>query len=343
MEPKDPISDEQLSSFLRKWQTPDAPSSLEARVFRLRRARVWQRHPWLVLATSSALAAGGYAGYVRLTDRQPQQLQVSTVTLIAATSAARCSTPSELQESLSVPIPKPIPTPETRHSPPPAAPQDAKPAPAEEQANVNYPYLPPPPGVYRIGNGVSAPSVVEKVTPPYSDEGRASGLAGTVKLSVVVGKDGSATDVRVFQQVGLGLDERAVEAVRKWKFKPGFKDGNPVPVIANIDVNFRLSKASSWTLIRAIFDTPPETTRPALLEAPRHDYEEPEERTEVRVSFEIDENGVPINFHAQSTPSVPRRESEAIALLSGWQFRPGMKDGKPVSVPGTFTFVRTKS
>jgi protein TonB len=95
-------------------------------------------------------------------------------------------------------------------------------------------------GVFRVGGGVSAPSVLFKVDPEYSEEARKAKYSGTVLLSVVVDSEGRARDIRVIKSLGMGLDEKAVEAVQKWKFKPGLKGGQPVNVRAQIEVNFRL-------------------------------------------------------------------------------------------------------
>jgi len=95
-------------------------------------------------------------------------------------------------------------------------------------------------GVYRVGGGVSAPIVLSKKDPEYSEEARKAKFQGTVLLSIVVSTGGVAGDIKVVRSLGLGLDEKAVEAVRQWKFKPGYKHGKPVPVAATIEVNFRL-------------------------------------------------------------------------------------------------------
>jgi TonB family protein len=95
-------------------------------------------------------------------------------------------------------------------------------------------------GAYRIGGGVSAPSVLYKVEPEYSEEARKAKWQGTVVLSLVVDEGGKAQGIKVVRSLGLGLDQKAIEAVEKWKFKPGMKDGKSVPVIATIEVNFRL-------------------------------------------------------------------------------------------------------
>ncbi len=95
-------------------------------------------------------------------------------------------------------------------------------------------------GAYRIGGGVSAPSVIFKVEPEYSEEARKAKFQGTVILFVVVDEHGNPRDLKVIRPLGLGLDQKAIEAVEKWKFNPGKKDGKAVPVQATIEVNFRL-------------------------------------------------------------------------------------------------------
>jgi TonB family protein len=94
--------------------------------------------------------------------------------------------------------------------------------------------------VYHIGGGVSAPSVLFKVEPEYSEEARKAKWQGTVVLSVIVDEMGRPSHVSVQRSLGLGLDQKAIDAVSQWRFKPGQKDGKAVPVIATIEVNFRL-------------------------------------------------------------------------------------------------------
>jgi protein TonB len=95
-------------------------------------------------------------------------------------------------------------------------------------------------GPYRVGGGVSAPRLLYAPDPDYSEEARKAKYQGTVVLWVVVGPDGRPRDIRVQRSLGLGLDEKAVEAVRTWKFDPARKDGQPVAVQINVEVNFRL-------------------------------------------------------------------------------------------------------
>jgi len=95
-------------------------------------------------------------------------------------------------------------------------------------------------GVYRVGGGISSPKLVHKMEPEYTEEARAAGVQGTVRLYIVVGEDGTPRDFRVLSGLGTGLDEKAIEAVKMWRWEPGRKEGKPVAVAATVEVNFRL-------------------------------------------------------------------------------------------------------
>ncbi len=95
-------------------------------------------------------------------------------------------------------------------------------------------------GAYRVGGGVSAPRALYAPDPEYSEEARKAKYQGTVVLWVVVGPDGRPHEIRVQRALGMGLDEKAIEAVRQWKFEPARKDGQAVAVQINVEVNFRL-------------------------------------------------------------------------------------------------------
>ncbi|HSL71796.1 MAG TPA: TonB family protein, partial [Longimicrobiales bacterium] len=95
-------------------------------------------------------------------------------------------------------------------------------------------------GVFRIGGGVSAPRPLYTPDPEYSEEARKAKYQGTVVLWLIVGPDGRPRSLRVARSLGMGLDERALQAVRQWKFEPAMKDGHPVAVQMNVEVSFRL-------------------------------------------------------------------------------------------------------
>lgn len=87
---------------------------------------------------------------------------------------------------------------------------------------------------------VQAPRLLYKQEPVYSDLARWAAFQGTVVLFIKVDVDGRAKEVRLLRSLGFGLDEKAVNAVQAWEFEPGQKNGEPVPVCAQVEVNFRL-------------------------------------------------------------------------------------------------------
>jgi len=95
-------------------------------------------------------------------------------------------------------------------------------------------------GPYRPGSGIEPPTVLREVKPTYTESARQRGITGEVVLEVVVQRDGSVSSVRVLQGLGSGLDERAIEAVRQWQFSPARRMGQPVDVLVEVAVEFRL-------------------------------------------------------------------------------------------------------
>jgi TonB family protein len=95
-------------------------------------------------------------------------------------------------------------------------------------------------GYLGLGGAVTQPVLLSKTEPEYSEEARKARLTGTVVLRIVIDAQGLAKDITVSRSLGLGLDDRAIEAVKKWKFKPGRVNGKPAAVEAYVEVNFRL-------------------------------------------------------------------------------------------------------
>jgi TonB family protein len=96
-------------------------------------------------------------------------------------------------------------------------------------------------GIYALhGKNATQPVLLTRKDPEYSEEARKAKFQGMVELSIVVNAAGQVTDIRVLHGVGLGLDERAIDAVRQWKFRAGTVDGKPVSTRAVVEVNFRL-------------------------------------------------------------------------------------------------------
>lgn len=103
--------------------------------------------------------------------------------------------------------------------------------------------MPVPPGTregaYPARDGVSNPIPISRPEPQYSEEARKAHWGGSVLLSVVIDETGVPKSIKVIKPLGFGLDEKAIEAVTQWRFKPGMKDGVAVPVASQIEVTFR--------------------------------------------------------------------------------------------------------
>ena len=92
----------------------------------------------------------------------------------------------------------------------------------------------------KVGGEVKPPGVIQKTDPRYTGPAQAGKVQGMVLLSAVIGEDGVARDFTLLRGIGYGLDEKAAEAVKMWRFKPAMKNGRPVKVSVPIEVNFRL-------------------------------------------------------------------------------------------------------
>lgn len=94
--------------------------------------------------------------------------------------------------------------------------------------------------VYEVGHGITAPHPIHTPNPEYTDRARKKKLQGTVLVALVVTSEGEPRDVAVIKKLDPGLDGKAMEAVRSWKFEPATKDGKPVAVHLQVEVQFRL-------------------------------------------------------------------------------------------------------
>jgi protein TonB len=92
----------------------------------------------------------------------------------------------------------------------------------------------------RVGDGVKAPVPIHRVEPGYTESARRDRIEGVVILEAIIDDSGDVRDVRVLKSLPNGLDEEAIAAVRQWKFRPGTRDGKPIPVIFTLTIKFRL-------------------------------------------------------------------------------------------------------
>lgn len=95
-------------------------------------------------------------------------------------------------------------------------------------------------GVYRPGSGVDPPRLLREVRADYTDDARRKNITGEVVLEIVIRRDGSVGDVKLLRGLNAGLDQRAIEAVRQWRFAPARLKGTPVDVAVEVSVEFKL-------------------------------------------------------------------------------------------------------
>jgi len=178
----------------------------------------------------------------------------------------------------------------------------------------------------------------------YSEQARNAEYQGVVALYVLVDGSGSAVSVHVLQNLGLGLDERAVEAVRHWRFQPGISDGQPTLGELAVEVGFRLPGHAPWQVSRAVHGlaAPPKRsgrrlarfTRPVLTRYTRPDDAPCAGRSGAfAVAFVIDRQGNTAQVHLSRGESGPLAEA-AVRAVGAWRYQPALLNGKPVLASG---------
>jgi len=95
-------------------------------------------------------------------------------------------------------------------------------------------------GLMSVGGGVSAPQVIHSVEPEFTEEARQADFQGTASIELIVDQQGNPQNIRIVRHLGMGLDEKALEAARQYKFKPAMYQGHPVAVQIIVDVAFHL-------------------------------------------------------------------------------------------------------
>jgi TonB family protein len=160
------------------------------------------------------------------------------------------------------------------------------------------------PALEKLGPGVTAPTIRKKVEPEYSEEARKARYEGRVSMAIVVRSDGKIGDVQVIRPLGKGLDEQAIKAVRKWRFNPAMKEGQPVAVQVVVEMNFSL------------FNGP---RLPAALAAALANPSEPA----VTIKFKVNGSGMVL------PSSIVVENAESLELINqikvqvrDWQFKP---------------------
>ncbi len=184
---------------------------------------------------------------------------------------------------------------------------------------------------------------IRMVTPDYPEAARAAGLQGSVILCVSLDAFGRLEGVQVIQGLGFGLEEKAVDAVRRWEFKPATLDGKPVRVKQSVEVRFAFNQQPSWRLVRTGYQVHPKPKEPVreIANPTFREYAAPDDglcsggATAAVVEVRIDKQGLPaasqvIEEHGQGAGKA------ATEALARWRFDPGRINGSPRESTGTF-------
>ena len=180
------------------------------------------------------------------------------------------------------------------------------------------------------------------VEPEYTPEARAACLQGTVILYLEVNGEGDLARAEVIQSLGLGLDEKALEAVRQWRFKPATKDGEPVTVAQSAEVRFHLDLDLSWEIQRSGFRVNRPSSEPmSQLSLPlltQYTSPAPEacpaDGGAVIVDLQVTPKGQPDHLKLVEGPG-DAASAAVLAAIRSWRFRPGFLNGKPRQGNGT--------
>jgi len=197
-----------------------------------------------------------------------------------------------------------------------------------------------PDGAYQAGNGVSPPTVMFRTRCEMPDLARKLRAQGNVTLSLTVKADGSVRDVQIVRSAGYGMDERAAECIRNWRFKPGAKDGSPVDVAFRFGYDFGLSpEPRMWGTGPLIFALDSGTTAPVLKSGAIPTGQSQAGDEIVLLQFTVGLGGEVSDIQ----PAEGNDSTSLSALtksLSGWKFTPASNATGPVPATGKVLFIK---
>jgi TonB family protein len=196
------------------------------------------------------------------------------------------------------------------------------------------------PAIVGAQSADTPPFLIYRSEPEYSAEATRARVQSTVVLSIVVGEDGKARDVHVAQGAGFGLDEKAIEAMDKWRFNPGTHDGHPTATPAQVEMNFTILAKNdrldhSGQRARLNFTLPPDTTRPELVVGALPGNPAGPGEQSLRFHLQVDALGVPKSVTVL-TSNDPAWEKQVLRVVQTWRFRPATINGTAVLVEGVF-------
>ena len=193
--------------------------------------------------------------------------------------------------------------------------------------------------VYKPGEGVTTPVPIDQPRPQYTPDALTARVEGIVTLECVVAVDGTVREGRVVKSLFPSLDDAALRTVQDWKFKPGTKEGKPVPVRVTVEMAFSLSDSPGVRGPRVdssdVFKPSKEVTTPRLLHEVKPQYTARAMRERAQGTMRMDCVVLPdgtVGDVRVKEGVHPDLDHEAVRTLRRWRFTPGMKDGVAVPV-----------
>lgn len=184
----------------------------------------------------------------------------------------------------------------------------------------------------------TSPTLIKEVHPDYTDAAKARKVQGAVEMAVLVQADGvPGPDVRVTKSLDPDLDQQAIKAVRQWRFKPGTKDGQPVPVEVTIEMTFTLRDGPKAAVKPPVYKVGQDgVTAPVLVKNVQPKYSNDAKARGVQGTVEVaaivKADGTVDNDVRVIRSLDHDLDQQAIIATRQWTFKPGTKDGKPVDV-----------
>jgi TonB family protein len=195
-------------------------------------------------------------------------------------------------------------------------------------------------GAYVVGNGVTTPSLLERVDPSIPGLAQKLRATGDVVFSVVVTSNGGVRDPQVIRRAGYGMDEEAARVVRKWRFKPAAKDGVPVDVRIRIEVGFRLQLDDrTWRAGPLVVDTDSGVTPPVLKSGTMPNRVKEEGNETVVLRFTINETGEVANIEPLQGRDSPSLEALTNSV-SAWKFEPAFNGTERVAAAARVLLIK---
>jgi TonB family protein len=186
-----------------------------------------------------------------------------------------------------------------------------------------------------------AATVIKRVEPEYTSEARTAKLDGTLTVYVDIETSGKPSNVQVIQGLGMGLDEKAIEAVKQWEFQPAMSAGMPVKSAQGVELSFRLGAENEPRVRHTSYSVQRKGRRDTILTKPvLSKYRRPEASvcadlngSLISASFQIDEKGAPDGIHVDGPNA--KLLSDAI---QEWRFESARSNGSATTSTATFTF-----